>query len=157
MADWLSSISSLAPRALQWLGKLATIAIIAGLAWLGARVFWNLTAPTTPEPAMVIDTDPLRVAQAVAARHLFGVAPAVTRGAGARSEFNLKLHGVVAPAGRGQIAIAILSSKGKPAVAVRVGDEVLPGVTLHRVLPRSVEIDQEGQILLLSLPELGKS
>jgi len=134
------------------------VAIIALLAWLGARVFWNFTAPATPEPAMVIDTDALRVAQAVAARHLFGEAPVQgTAGADARLEANLKLHGVFAPAKRGQIAIAIFSSKGKPAVAVRVGEEVLPGVKLHRVLPRSVELDQGGQIFPLSLPERGKT
>ena len=126
--------------------------------WTGARVFWNLTTPATPEPAMVIDTDALRVAQAVAARHLFGEAPAhATTGAGARLVASLKLHGVFAPTKRGQVAIAILSSQGKPAVAVRVGEEVLPGVTLHRVLPRSVEIDQGGQIISLTLPERGKT
>lgn len=152
MADSFPFLYSFAPRAIPWLGKLATIAIIALLAWLGARIFWNLTTPATPEPAMVIDTDAPRVAQAVAARHLFGVAPA-TKGAGARLDAGLKLLGVFAPAGQGRIAIAILSSQGKPAVAVRVGDEILPGVTLHRVLPRSVEIDQGGQIHLLTLPE----
>jgi len=134
------------------------IAIIALLAWLGARIFWDLTVPATPEPALVIDTDALRIAQAVAARHLFGEAPVQgTTGADARLEANLKLHGVFAPAKRGQIAIAILSSKDKPAVAVRVGEEVLPGVTLHRVLPRSVELDQGGQIFPLTLPERGKT
>ena len=158
MNDSFSFVSSLAPRALPWLGRLATIAVIALLAWLGARAFWNLTTPTTPEPAMVIDTDALRVAQAVAARHLFGEAPVrPTNGAGAGLEANLKLHGVFAPTKRGQIAIAIVSSRGKPAVAVRVGEEVLPGVTLHRVLPRSVEIDQGGQIFPLTLPERGKT
>lgn len=155
MAD--SFISSLAPRALPWLGKLATIAIIALLAWLGARAFWNFTSPATPEPAMVIDTDALRLAQAVAARHLFGEAPAqLTRGAATRTEANLKLHGVFAPAKPGHTAIAILSSQGKPAVAVRVGEEVLPGLKLHRVLPRSVEIDQGGQIILLALPSVAR-
>jgi general secretion pathway protein C len=158
MADSFSFVSSLAPRAIPWLGKLATIVIIAVLAWLGARLFWNLTVPATPEPAIVVDTDPSGVAQMLAARHLFGEAPAQgTTGAVAKSVANIKLHGVVAPARRGQIAIAILSSMGKPAVAVRVGEEILPGVTLHRVLPRSVEIDQGGQILLLTLPERGKT
>ena len=134
------------------------IAMLALLAWLGARMFWDLTVPATPEPAMVMDTDALRIAQAVAARHLFGEAPVQgTTGADARLEANLKLHGVFAPVKRGQIAIAILSSKDKPAVAVRVGEEVLPGVTLHRVLPRSVELDQGGQIFPLTLPERGKT
>jgi len=158
MADSFSFIASLAPRALPWLGKLATIAMLALLAWLGARWFWNLTVPATPDPAIVVDTDPSGVAQTIAARHLFGEAPAQgAMGAGASSAANIKLHGVVAPARRGQIGIAILSSQGQPAVAVRVGEEILPGITLHRVLPRSVEIDQGGQVRLLTLPDRGKT
>jgi general secretion pathway protein C len=158
MTDSHSFVSSLAPRAIAWLGKLATITVIALLAWAGARIFWNITAPLTPEPAMVVDTDPLRVAQAVAAHHLFGAAPArEALGAGDATASGLKLHGVVAPGRRGQTAIAIFSVQGKPAVAVRAGEEVLPGVTLRRVLPRSAEIDQGGQILLLTLPERGKT
>jgi general secretion pathway protein C len=158
MADSFPFVSSLAPRAIPWLGKLATLAVIALLAWLGARLFWSLTAPATPEPAIAVDTDPSSVAQTIAARHLFGEAPAQeTTGAIAKSAANIKLLGVVAPVRRGQIAIAILSSQGKPAVAVRVGEEILPGVVLHRVLPRSVEIDQAGRILLLTLPEVGKT
>ena len=134
------------------------MAAIAVLAWLAAGLFWNLTAPATPEPATAVNTDPTDVAQLIAARHLFGEAPAHgAAGAVATGAANIKLHGVVAPARPGQIAIAILSSQGKPAVAVRVGEEIVPGVILHRVLPRSVEIDQRGQILLLALPERGKS
>jgi hypothetical protein len=70
MADSFSFVLSLAPRAIPWLGKLATIAIIALLAWLGAQLFWNLTVPTPSEPAIVVDTDPSGVAQMIAARHL---------------------------------------------------------------------------------------
>ena len=158
MADSFSFISSFAPRALPWLGKLATLVTIVLLAWLGARMVWTLTVPATPEPAMVVDTDPSGVAQTIAARHLFGEAPAQgVAGTGATAEGSIKLHGVVAPARPGQIAIAIVSSQGKPAVAVRVGEEILPGVTLRRVLPRSVEIDHGGQIRLLTLPERGKT
>ena len=158
MADSFSFVSWLGPRAIPWLGRLATVAVIAMLAWFGARLFWSLTAPATPEPAIVVDTDPSSVAQTIAALHLFGEAPAHgTGGAVADGAADIKLHGVVAPDRHGHTAIAILSSKGKPAVAVRVGEEIVPGVTLHRVLPRSVEIDQGGQILLLALPERGKT
>lgn len=104
-----------------------------------------------------MDTEPLRAAQSVAARHLFGEAPAQLTKGGARPEANLKLHGVFAPTRPDHAAIAILSSQGKPAVAVRVGEEILPGVKLHRVFPRSVEIDQGGQIVPLMLPERGKT
>lgn len=149
-------VTSLAPRAIPWLGKLATVAIIALLAWTGARVFWNFTAPTTSEPVIAVDTDPSRVAQAIAARHLFGDAGA-SRAAVAIVEATVKLNGVVAPTRPGQIGIAIVSSQGKPAAAVRVGEEILPGVILHRVLVRSVEIERGGQIQLLTLPERGKT
>ena len=156
MTDSLSFVFSLAPRVLPWLGRLATIALIALLAWLGARAFWDITTPATPEPAFAVDTDPSRVAQAVAARHLFGEAPEQgikTAGTGSTT----KLYGVVAPTGKGRPGIAILSILGKPAVAVREGDEFASGVTLHRVLVRSVEISQGGVIQVLTLPERGKT
>jgi general secretion pathway protein C len=154
MAD--SFATSLASRVVPWLGKLATIAIIALLAWTGARIFWSFTAPATSEPAIAVDTDPSRVAQAIAARHLFG--DAVALGAAVVVvETTIKLDGVVAPTRPGQIGIAIVSSQGKPAVAVRVGEEIMPGVTLHRVLARSVEIERGGQIQRLTLPERVKT
>ena len=156
MADTLSFFASLGPRAIPWLGRLATIAMIALLAWLGARVFWALTAPATPEPPIAVDTDPSRVAQSIAARHLFGEAPKQgTRTAGTDS--TAKLYGVVASTGKGRPGIAILSIQGKPAVAVREGEEISPGVTLHRVLARSVEVSQGGVIQELRLPERGKT
>jgi len=158
MADSFSFKSSLARRALPWLGRLATLATLALLAWLGARAFWSLATPATSEPAMVVDTDALRVSQAVAARHLFGESrPRQSIAAGAGAAANVKLQGVFAPTEPGHLAIAIVSSQGKPAVPVREGEEVAPGVTLHRVLPRSVEIDQGGQIVPLAFPERAKS
>ena len=132
--------------------------MIAVLAWLGARVFWSLNSPTTSAPAMIVDTDALRVAESLAARHLFGEAKASpVRVAEAKVVANIKLQGVFAPTKPGHEAFAILSSQGKPAVAVREGEEILPGVILHRVLPRSVEINRDGQIVSLSFPEPKKS
>jgi general secretion pathway protein C len=131
------------------------IVLVALLAWLGARVFWSFAAPAAPEPAIAVDTDPTRVAQAVAARHLFGEAPEQgTRAAGTASA--AKLYGVVAPTRKGRAGIAILSIQGKPAVAVREGEELASGLTLHRVFVRSVEINQGGILQVLTLPP-GKS
>ena len=158
MAAWPFSDFSLASRAVPWLGRLATLVALALLAWLGARVFWDLTTPIVPEPAIAVDTDPSRVSQAIAARHVFGEAPAAAKAAALiQAPANLKLHGVVMPTKRMQNAIAILSIDGKPAVTVRQGEEIMPGVTLERVLARSVEINQGGRIQLLALPERGKS
>ncbi|OGA19131.1 MAG: hypothetical protein A3G25_06660 [Betaproteobacteria bacterium RIFCSPLOWO2_12_FULL_63_13] len=158
MADRTFFRDALARRVLQWFGRFATLAMIAVLAWLGARIFWSLEKPATPAPAMVVDTDALRVAESLAARHLFGETRALPVSvAEARVVADIKLQGVFAPAKPGSRAFAILSSQGKPAVAVREGEEFLPGVVLHRVLPRSVEIDRDGQIVPLSFPDPKKS
>jgi len=132
--------------------------MIAVLAWLGARIFWSLGRSATPAPAMVVETDALRIAESLAARHLFGEArESPVRVAQAKVVADLKLQGVFAPTKPGQDAFAILSSQGKPAVAVREGEEILPGVILHRVLARSVEINRDGQIVTLTFPETKKS
>jgi len=156
MADTFSLAASLRPRAIRWLGRLATIAMIALFAWTGARVFWSLTLPATPEAPTAVDTEPSRVAQAVAARHLFGEAPQQ----GTRTtvtESTAKLYGVVTPTAKGQPGIAIISVQGKPALAIREGEEIAPGLTLHRVLARAVEVSQGGGIQVLRLPERGKT
>lgn len=158
MADPTLLRDAFARRALPWLGRFATLVMIALLAWLGARVFWSLGRPATPAPAMVVDTDALRISKSLAARHLFGEArESPVRVAQEKVVADLKLQGVFAPTKPGQDAFAILSSQGKPAVAVREGDEILPGVVLHRVLAQSVEINRDGQIVSLSFPETKKS
>ena len=156
MADTLIFLASLRPRAIRWLGRLAAIAMLALLAWTGAHIFWTITSPATPEAPTAVDTEPSRVAQAVAARHLFGEAPPQgTRTTVAES--TAKLYGVVTPTGKGQRGIAIISVQGKPALAVREGEEIAPGLTLHRVLARAVEVSQGGGIQVLRLPERGKT
>ena len=156
MTEFSSFLSSLAPRVIAWLGWLATLAAIVLFGWIVAGVFWELAAPYAPEPVLAVDTDPARVAQTVAARHIFGdaradVTTAVTNVVG------VKLFGVVAPTGRTRVGIAILSVQGKPAVAVREGEEIADGVRLQRVLARSVEISRGGQVQELALPDRGKT
>ena len=157
MADSFSFTSSLVPRAIPWLGRLATVAAIVVLAWVGARIFWTLAAPAISDPALVVDTDPSRVARAIAARHLFGDAPeAGNVAAGPERAGNARLHGVFAPVSCRRGAMAILSVDGRPATAVREGEEILPGVVLHRVRARSVEISRGGRMQVLALPERGR-
>jgi general secretion pathway protein C len=156
MADTRTFVASLRPRAIRWLGRVATLTMIALLAWTGARVFWSLTSPATPEAPTAVDTDPSRVAQAIAARHLFGEAPQQgTRTTVAES--TAKLYGVVTPTAKGQRGIAIISVQGRPALAFREGEEIAPGLTLHRVLARAVEVSQGGGVQVLRLPERGKT
>jgi general secretion pathway protein C len=147
-------------RLIQWAGALATLAMLAVLAWLGATVFWSLNTPTTVPPPVAIETDPVRAAQSITGRHLFGEAPAApARPVVAKATVlpDLTLRGVVAPSRPGQAGAAVLAIAGKPAIAVREGEEVAPGVKLTRVLPGSVEIERDGQSQTLALAERGKS
>jgi hypothetical protein len=144
-------------RALHWAGWLATLAMLALLAWLGARVFWSLYTPATAAPVVVMETDAARAAQTVAAQHLFGE-PAAAKAAIAQPQAlpDITLRGVIAASGPRQPAVAVLAIGGKPSISVREGEEVMPGVSLRRVLARQVELERSGQVQSLSLPESRK-
>ena len=142
-----------AARVAQWAGILATIAMLALLAWLGARIFWSITTPVASPPVVAIETDPARAAQAVASRHLFGEAPLPGAAVKAVVLPDITLRGVVAPSREGRPGVAVLTVAGKPPISVREGEEVVPGVVLHRVLPRSIELERGRQVQTISLPE----
>jgi general secretion pathway protein C len=126
------------------------------LAWLGATIFWALTAQETPRPPIAQETDPQRAVQAIVNRHLFGVTP-VGIAPGVTSSFaDIKLIGAIAAQTSGKPAFAILSVEGKPSQVVREGEEAAPGITLQHVMPRQVELQRGGQSQLLTLPERGK-
>lgn len=147
-----------APRLVRWAGVLATLAMLALLAWVGAIVFWSLNTPAAVAPIAAIETDPARAAQAIVGRHPFGESPkpgaTVVKAAVVT---DIALRGVVAPTRPGRAGVAVLAIAGKPPVAVREGDEVAPGVKLARVLPTSVELERGTHVQSLSLPERGKS
>lgn len=145
------SYSALIP----WLGRLATLAMLALLAWIGAGIFWSLSTPQTPRSATAMETDPQRAVQAIGGRHLFGVAPTVTESP-ASAPTDLRLSGAIVAQQAGSQSFAVLSIEGRPPQVVREGDEIAPGVTLERVLARQVEILRNGQKQTLSLPESNK-
>lgn len=156
MSVWPQSAAVSSAALLPWLGRLATLVMLGLLAWLGATIFWSLSAPEAPRPAIAQETDPQRVVQAIANRHLFGVAP-VGKASGATSSFaDIRLLGAIAAQTSGKPAFAILSVDGKPSQVVREGEEVASGITLQRVMPRQVELLRGGQSQLLTLPERGK-
>jgi len=140
-------------RLLPWLGGAAALLMLALLAWLGASIFWTLSAPESVRPSAAIETDLQRVLPALTDRHLFGVYQ-VTAPASAPS--NIRLNGVIAAQRPGHRAYALLVIEGKPAQLVREGEEIAPGITLQRVSARQVEILRGGQTQILSLPESGK-
>lgn len=164
MTAWPSSsvLAALAvpASAIPWIGRLATLLMLALLAWVGATVFWTLSASVsaldTPPP-VVAESDPQRAMQAVVNRHLFGIAPAANAPGASANVSNIRLIGVIAAQSPGKPAYAILSVEGKPSQVVREGAEVAQGILLQRVKPREVELLRGGQSQLLTLPERGKS
>ena len=165
MAAWSLYSNPMLTRTLFWLGRLTAVLMLGLLAWLGAHIFWDLATPATPAPAVFIDTDVARISKAITARHIFGDAqPAPSAGKVSLQHgglASLKLHGVIAPENSGYRtgtqALGFISVEGRPAVAFRVEQEILPGVTLRRVLKNSVEILQDGKVERLNMPERGKT
>jgi len=133
--------------------------MLALLAWMGTNIFWTLTTKDTlvsqVAPSLAVETEPRKLAQTLTAQHLFGEVANAAAVAAAPSD--IRLSGVIAAAQPGQMAMAFLAVDGKPAVAVRVGEEVSPGTTLKQVQPRQVELVRNGQVMVLALPEPNKS
>ncbi len=156
MRDWSRFSIANAATLTPWLGRLATVIMLALLAWLCASIYWTITVSAAPRPAITIDTDPQRVVPAIVSRHLFGI-PSMTGATPASAPTDIRLNGVIAAQIEGQPAYALLAIEGKPAQVVREGDEVAPGVTLQRVLKYEVELLRGGQTQTLSLPERGQA
>jgi general secretion pathway protein C len=91
-------------------------------------------APRAGPPPLNID----------AAAGLFGGAPAGP----AVTAFQLK--GVIEAGSEG---VAIVAADGKPALAVGIGNEVAPGVTVREIHQRYVLLDDGGAVKRLDLPD----
>ncbi|MTV40379.1 type II secretion system protein N [Duganella radicis] len=118
---------------------LAVVLLSASLAYWGLQLFkpqQRAIAAPPPPPPMGINLD--------AAKGLFGgqVAVAVVS--------NYQLKGVVAA--RGEDSAAIISVDNKPAVALAVGKEVMPGVLVKEVHEKHVILSEGGVIKRVDLP-----
>src|SRR5471032_2643719 len=116
----------------------AVVALSASLAYWGLQLFKPQQRPIAvlPPPAPLppgID----------AARGLFGGQVMVATAS------NYQLKGVVAA--RGQDSAAIVAVDGKPAMAVGVGREVAPGVTVKEVHPKFVLLSDGGELKRIEL------
>lgn len=154
MPAWPLSAARLPAALIPWVGGLATLLMLAILALMGTNLFWALTTKVTLPPAMTLETDPQRAAQATISRHMLGES-ASSEGAGAAA-MDIRLTGVIAAQHTGKGALAFLSVDGKPAVPVREGNEVVPGITLNRVLPWQVELLRGGRPMTVILPQRNK-
>lgn len=118
------------------------IALCASLAYWGLQLFRPAARPVTPPPA----TEQMEV-RVDAAAALFGGRPAAVAVAS-----NYELKGVVMSGTKGESAV-ILSADGKPAMAVPVGKEMMPGVTVKEVHPTYVLLSENGVEKRVELPE----
>lgn len=157
MSVWPQSPAFTSAALLPWFGRLATLLMLGLLAWLGATIFWTLSAPEMLQPSIAREIDPQRAVQSIVNRHLFGVAPLGNAPGAAGNFSDIRLIGAIAAQAANKQAFAILSVEGKPPQVVRQGEEVTQGITLQRVMPRQVELLRGGQSQLLTLPERGKS
>jgi hypothetical protein len=140
---------------LKWFGRMSTVLMLMVLGWLGANIYWRLSAPESVRPSAQMETDAQRAQQAIAGRHLFGVHVLASTGT-ATTPSDIKLNGAIAADKPGQRAYALLSIEGKPSQLVREGEDLAPGITLQRVETRQVSLLRGGQTITLRLPETGK-
>ncbi|MES3020676.1 MAG: type II secretion system protein N [Pseudomonadota bacterium] len=107
----------------------AVLALSASLTYWGMEMYKPKERPlAVAEQAAVAEPSP------EAAAGLFGGQPASTAS-------NYQLTGVIA-AGRDSAAIII--ADGKPAQAIKIGKDVVPGVTVVEVHPRYVMLSENG-------------
>jgi general secretion pathway protein C len=118
---------------------LAVVLLSASLAYWGLQLFkpqQRAIAAPPPPPPMGVNLD--------AAKGLFGGQVNVA------AVSNYQLKGVVAA--RGEDSAAIISVDNKPAVALAVGKEVVPGVIVKEVYPKYVVLSEGGVIKRVDLP-----
>ncbi|TCS37784.1 type II secretion system protein C (GspC) [Paucimonas lemoignei] len=118
------------------------IALCASVAYWGLQLFKPAERPVAPPPATA--QAEVRVD---AAASLFGGRPAAVAVAS-----NYELKGVLM-SGTARESAVILSADGKPAVAIPVGKEIMPGVVLKEVHPMYVVLTENGVPKRVELPE----
>ncbi|USX14807.1 hypothetical protein NHH88_03145 [Oxalobacteraceae bacterium OTU3CAMAD1] len=118
---------------------LAVVLLSASLAYWGLQLFkppQRAIAAPPPPPPVALNLD--------AAKGLFGGQISVAAAS------NYQLKGVVASRGVG--SAAILAVDNKPALALGIGKEVVPGVTVKEVHPKYVLLSEGGAIKRIDLP-----
>ncbi|QDZ29141.1 type II secretion system protein N [Noviherbaspirillum sp. UKPF54] len=121
------------------------IALCASIAYWGLQLFKPPTRPVAAPPRVArADISPDEAAA------LFGGRPGKVAAAS-----NYQLKGVIL-SGTENDSVAILSADGKPAQAVGVGTEVVPGVTVKEVHREYVLLSDAGAVKRVDLPENAK-
>ncbi len=131
----------------RWVGAL-DIVLVAALAWACAGLFWQLFAPRSPQVRLMPAVEAPRSAQMqwVGARTWFG------SGAQDAGESALSAQLIAVIAGGDSYSAAIFTGlDASSPTAVRVGQDLRPGVKLARVERDHVELDEHGQTSRLML------
>jgi len=138
-----------AATAIVWLANAAAVTAlgVAGAYWTWTW-FAPRAAPRTQVPVAV-------VARLDSAYTLFGSVRA-TRGAATPAALAIRLLGVIAASGA-EPGYALLQLGTKPAVAVREGGTVEPGMRVVEVKADHVVLDRDGMREKLALPARGKA
>ncbi|MGK5053071.1 type II secretion system protein N [Janthinobacterium sp. RB2P8] len=116
----------------QFTSLLAVVALSVSLAYWAIQLFKAPQRPINPPPNPVVQD-----ASVEAGASLFGGQASVA------TVSNYQLKGVVA-ASNGRGSVAIISTDGKPSVALPEGAEVVPGVTVLEVHARHVLLRDGG-------------
>lgn len=116
----------------QFTSLLAVVALSVSLAYWAMQLFKAPQRPINPPPNPVVQD-----ASVEAGASLFGGQVSVATAS------NYQLKGVVA-ASHGRGSVAIISTDGKPSVALPEGAEVVPGVTVLEVHARHVLLRDGG-------------
>lgn len=145
-----ASASALARRAARLLPGAALVGAVAFAAWVGTDWWRHLTRPA---PAAVAAVPPVpawtEAAETLASAALFGDG---SRGVQVASLApDLRLKGVFA-GGDGRPAAAVVHLNGRD-TAARLGGEILPGVKLVAVEPRSITVQRGGALQRVPLDE----
>jgi general secretion pathway protein C len=122
------------------------IALCVSLAYWTLQLFkppLRPIAPTPPPSAPAINLE--------AAANLFGGQPQASEAVAT----NIELKGIIA-AGRAGDSVAILAANGKPAQAIAVGRELLPGLNVKEIHGDYVLLSEGGAIKRVELPEKPK-
>jgi general secretion pathway protein C len=122
-------------------GFVLFIALCVSAAYWAMQLFKPATRPVAAPPPSKTEARP------EAAASLFG-----GRATGTAVATNFELRGVVV-SGSAAESIAILAATGKPAQAVRVDTEIMPGVKVTEVHPRYVMVTEGGVSKRIELPE----
>ncbi|MCA1245577.1 hypothetical protein [Massilia sp. MS-15] len=123
---------------------LALVLLAASVAYWFLQLYKPAQRPLAPPPAMA-QAEP----SPEAAAYLFGGQPTAV------AISNYQLTGIIAA---GPNSAVILVAEGSPPMAVRIGREIVPGVTVAEVHPRYVMLSEGGVLKRVDLaPDTGSS